>query len=330
MPSRRDQARRLTRDMKLIVTVDVEEEGLFKGQYSADHNPTTNVPCLRLLDELFLEWKIRPTLLLTYQVTLQHHLHGLLLDLCHRWHGELGSHLHHWNTPPVTELPFPDPVPAELVPPDLLAAKLDCLFESFQPLGVQPQAFRMGRFSLGPKVFSLLQRSQVLVDSSVAPLRTQYGGPQHLDAPVDPYFPDPSRITFPGNSRILEVPITIVPVHARVGGIFEKIRTRWNGSQELVGWLSGNVFSLPVQPVWTGLKRLKIATALHNRRGGKVLTLFFHSSELQPGNSPLHPTQDHVQSFLRKLHFFFQWLHDFTTVESLTLSDLRKRYSDHP
>jgi hypothetical protein len=37
-----------------------------------------------------------------------------------------------------------------------------------------------------------------------------------------------------------------------------------------------------------------------------------------------------VQSFLRKLHFFFQWLHDFTTVESLTLSDLRKRYSDHP
>jgi len=315
--------------MKLVVTVDVEEEGLFTGQYSPEYNPATNVPYLHLLDDIFVEWKIRPTLLVTYQVARREHLHGLLLDLCQRWNGELGSHLHHWNTPPLAKLPFPDPVPAELVPREILADKLGCLLDSFRPLGIQPHSFRMGRFSLGPRVFSLLQKSKILVDSSVAPLRIQYGGPQHLDAPTDPYFPDPGHPTTPGNSRILEVPITIVPVCLGVGAFLENIRTRWNGSQGLVGWLSANLFSLPLQPVWTGLNRLKIATALHQKRGGEVLTLFFHSSELQPGNSPLHPTEDHVQRFLRKLRLFFHWLHETTTVDSITLSDLRQSYAIH-
>ncbi len=308
--------------MKLVVTIDVEEEGLFQGKYDPFHAPTTNVSSLELLDEVFLKWNIHPTLLLTYHVARQSRLHEFLIDLAERWGGEIGAHLHHWNTPPIHPLPFPEPVPSECIPTQLLREKLDCLLEAFEPMCITPKSFRMGRFSFGPKMCALLQDSSIVVDSSVAPLRIQYGGPDHLTAPVDPYRPDPLDVSLPGHSRLLEVPITIAPIHPHVGRLLENIRRRWPGAEDAVGWLASRLCSIPVQPAWTGSMRLKIASALHLRRGGKVLTLFFHSSELSPAHNPLHPTARHVQLFIKKLDDFFQWLHRRTAVESLTLHQL--------
>src|SRR5208283_2204322 len=111
--------------MKLAVTIDVEEEGLFLGKYDSADVPVSNVP-------------------------------------------ELG--------------------------------KLD-LLEAFKPIGVTPVSFRMGRFNMGPKMFSILQRTGIRVDSSIAPTQSYYGGPDHRYTPWDPYFPDPSDLCGPGTSR---------------------------------------------------------------------------------------------------------------------------------
>ncbi|MGC8906445.1 MAG: hypothetical protein ACP5M0_03265 [Desulfomonilaceae bacterium] len=310
--------------MKLVVTIDVEEEGLFQGKYDPFHAETTNVSSLELLDDVFLKWNIHPTLLITYHVAKQRRLQEFLMGLAERWGGEIGAHLHHWNTPPIRPLPFPDPVPSECMPPELLREKLDSLFEAFEPMHIVPRSFRMGRFSFGPKMCALLEDSPIVVDSSVAPLRTQYGGPDHLTAPIDPYMPDPLDVTSFGRSRLLEVPITIVPIHPHVGRLLEKVRRRWPRTHAAVGWTASRLCSLPVQPAWTGIARLKIASALHLRRGGQVLTLFFHSSELSPAHNPLHPTVRHVQSFIKKLDTFFQWLNQRGQVECITLCQLRE------
>lgn len=313
--------------MKLVVTIDVEEEGLFRGRYDPFDAPTTNISSLELLNDVFLKWNIHPTLLLTYQVVKNKRLHEFFLRLSERWGAEIGAHLHHWNTPPIRPLPFTDPVPSELMPSELLREKLNCLLDAFQPLDILPRSFRMGRFSFGPKMLAILQDSPIAVDSSIAPLRIQYGGPHHLAAPIDPYFPNLANIMSLGGSRVLEVPITIVPIHSRIGYLLDKVHRGWPKADMALGWIASRLCSLPVQPAWTGSARLKIASALHLGRGGKVLTLFFHSSELAPGHSPLHPTSRHVKLFIKKLDGFFQWLNRYTAVECLTLQQLRNHCS---
>ncbi len=141
--------------MKLAVTIDVEEEGLFLGKYDSGDVPVSNVPELDRLDRLFRQWGIRPTLLVTYPV-IRHEPHQeLLFRLREKWSAEIGAHLHHWNTPPLESLPFPQPVPSELMPERLLQAKTENLLEAFKSMGIEPASFRMGRFNMGPKMFSV-------------------------------------------------------------------------------------------------------------------------------------------------------------------------------
>ncbi|MCX5863102.1 MAG: hypothetical protein WCG29_09195 [Desulfomonile sp.] len=313
--------------MKLLVTIDVEEEGLFRGIYERTDVQVSNVPALYKLDSIFREWGIHPTLLLTYQVVGFAPYGDLMADLKERWGAEIGAHLHHWNTPPLIDLPHRDPVPSELIPVEILQSKMNTLLEAFDAVGVSPVSFRMGRFNMGTRMFSVLEKTPILVDSSVAPLRREYGGPDHFAAQIDPYFPDPADIVRPGSSSILEAPITIVPLTPALGHYLEQLRTRAIFPDSMVSWVAPNLCSIPVQPVWTGLKRLKIAVDLHRRRGGQVLTIFFHSSELMPGISPQHPSPAHVDRFLQKLSRFFAWLHKSNSVESLTLSQLRSAYA---
>lgn len=315
--------------MKLAVTIDVEEEGLFLGNYDSGNVQVSNVPHLSKLDPLFSQWRIRPTLLATYPV-IRHEPHQeLLLRLREKWAGEIGAHLHHWNTPPLESLPFPQPVPSELMPEKLLQAKTENLLEIFESAGIAPVSFRMGRFNMGPKMFSALEKTGIQVDSSVAPTQKYYGGPNHRYAPSDPYFPDPTDLCGRGKSRILEVPITIVPFAPRVGLLLDAFRKKSPIAEKWVASIPLHLVALPAQPMWMGLRRLQASVLLHRKRGGKVLTIFFHSSELMPGGCPQHKTEADVERFLLKLRRFFSWLYDEIKPESITLSQIGEIYRGH-
>lgn len=222
-------------------------------------------------------------------------------------------------------LPFPQPVPSELMPERLLQAKTENLLEAFKPIGIEPASFRMGRFNMGPKMFSILQRTGIRVDSSIAPTQSYYGGPDHRYAPWDPYFPDPSDLCGTGASRILEAPITIVPLAPRLNLFLDRLR-RTAVPEKWVSRIPLHLGALPAQPMWMGLRRLQAAVLLHRKRGGEVLTMFFHSSELMPGGCPQHQTEADVERFLNKLSRFFSWLYTEVTPESLTLSQLGDIY----
>lgn len=314
--------------MKLVVTIDVEEEGLFSDCYDQHNNRVENVRHLVLLDSLFRQLDIRPTLLVTYPVINHAGNRSLMERLRRDWHAEVGAHLHPWNTPPLRRLPGKEPLPSEHIPADLLEEKLHRLLSSLRDADVVPTSFRMGRFNMGPRMFSVLERTDIRVDSSVAPMRLKYGGPDHLAANVDPYFADPSDPTRTGNSRILEAPVTILPVLPKLGRFLDGLRTRGRLPASWISWFAMNLGSFPAQPMWTGLNRLKAAARLHQLRGGKVLTIFFHSSELMPGGCPAHPTPRHVERFLGRLMAFLSWLRREIGVESVTLSELHPIYED--
>lgn len=312
--------------MKLAVTIDVEEEGLFLNRYDRGKTSVENIARLVRLDPIFHEWGIRPTLLLTYPVARNGRCADLLNELRERWQGEIGAHLHHWNTPPFVDLPHADPVPSDLIPEDVLASKLENLLSAIRNTGVSPTSFRMGRFNMGQRMFSVLETSSISVDSSVAPMRHYYGGPNHLAARTDPYFPNPKKPLDEGTSRILEAPVTILPALEGLGVVLEKWR-RWGPlSERWAPRFAMYLGSLAAQPMWTGFRRLQAAVRLHASRGGEVLTVFFHSSELMPGGCPQHRNAQDVDRFLAKLERFIAWLRRDMQAESITLSELGEFY----
>ena len=67
---------------------------------------------------------------------------------------------------------------------------------------------------------------------------------------------------------------------------------------------------------------MRLAAGLHRRRGGRVLTMFLHSSELFPGGSPQFPDAAAVDRLVAKLRDFLSWLVKRGPVTGLTLSGL--------
>ena len=77
-----------------------------------------------------------------------------------------------------------------------------------------------------------------------------------------------------------------------------------------------------IHPAWFPGFSMRLAAALHRRRGGRVLTMFLHSSELFPGGSPQFPDAAAVDRLVAKLRDFLSWLVKRGPVTGLTLSGL--------
>jgi hypothetical protein len=120
--------------------------------------------------------------------------------------------------------------------------------------------------------------------------------------------------------------MTIVPLTRRMGSWLEYLEQKSICPRKWISWIAMKPGSIPVQPAWVGLRRLKAGVKLHRMRGGQVLTIFFHSSELMPGGYPHHPTPASIDRFLEKLAAFFGWLQRDMGVESVTLSQLAESY----
>jgi hypothetical protein len=308
--------------MKLVISIDVEEEGLFFGHYPRTPPGVTNVAELERLAFIPREFGLPLTLLVTHQVARDPAACRVLTRWQDRFKAEIGVHLHPWNTPPFLDLPDPEPVPSERLPRELLRDKFASLIHQIQTnLEVTPRSFRMGRFDAGLKVWGLLPEFGLAVDSSVAPLTPKGAQAGHFLAPADPFV-----LQFPGISSqaLLEVPVTMVPV---VAGTPELVMRLAAVLPPAWGQRLRNSFryvaAVGVQPAWYPLASLQLAARLHRRRGGRVLTMFFHSSELKPGASRLFPTETAVQQFVGKIRTFLTWLLGTGPVEGVTLAELR-------
>ena len=308
--------------MRLVISIDVEEEGLFSGRYLRIPSGVENVKELRRLEFITSEFGFPLTLLTTYSVAVSPPCREILLYFRDFFRAEIGAHLHHWSTPPFQDLPYSEPVRSDLLPRPLLEAKFETLLASIRDnLGVIPQAFRMGRFDIGEMVFNLLPKFGLNVDSSVVPLRRISGGPDHFLAPADPFrcLPDPSR---PDNS-ILEVPLTMVALVRAAPQLVHQLASRIserNRNAVFTGFR--HIASAGIHPAWFPLQSMKLAARLHRSRSGRVLNMFLHSSELKPGASPSFPTERAVDSLVDKIRKFLSWLLRTGPVEGVTLSQI--------
>jgi len=82
------------------------------------------------------------------------------------------------------------------------------------------------------------------------------------------------------------------------------------------------VLAAGIHPVWYPLPSMRLAAKLHSRRGGRVLNMFLHSSELAVGGTPQFPDEAAVARLIGKIRVFLRWLQATGPVEGITLSDL--------
>jgi hypothetical protein len=305
----------------LMVSLDVEEEGLFGGTYDRRKYTVQNTACLKALDPL-CEQGIRPTLFCSYGVLTDARSKRELARLRDRFDAEIGAHLHHWNTPPLclngNDAALPDTtrrVSTAKLSTRLLAAKLKSLFDAgydFQAAALT--SFRMGRWDLRREHWALLAQAGVRCDASVRPLHGNGGGrPDHFDAPATPYW------IHAGQKKILEAPLTVTPllpplpdwISALPATASKKLRAsfcKWG--------------ALALLPVYHPLSIMRAITALYLARGGQFLSLTWHSSEMMPGGTPHIRDTATVKRLLKKIRAWLQWLRANYTVHSVTANDL--------
>ena len=315
--------------LRLLLSVDVEEEGLFRGRYPHASVTARNVADLWRIIPLLERFSLPVTLFCTHCVFQNPDACRALDALRGKARVEIGAHLHHWNTPPFIRDAEAGGdqdsyvYPAAL-PPDLFQRRMDALFQAGLAFSGQPLvSFRMGRWHLQRWHWPYLAERGVRVDASVRPLHRDPRGPDYFYAPAEPY-------SFSvGGASVIEAPLTCIPLYAKLprqlglleraaaGGKFSRIAQGLHHS--LPYW--GAPALLPVRhPLWL-LKRI---AGLHLARGGRFLSFTWHSSELMPGGVPHMPDERAVSALCGKLESFVAWLHRHWSIVGMTAGDLTR------
>lgn len=296
----------------VLISLDVEEGGLFSGRYPRRSLDLDNVRRLRELEPLWRYMDLPLTLFCAHSVFADPAASREVLWMRDHCGAEVAAHLHHWSTPPLggeTE----KPERTHLLDRDLLARKLDNLLTAGGDLNGTPLvSFRMGRWDLKSELWPLLLERGIKVDSSICPLRAFSGGADHFLAPADPYW-----AILPAG-KLLEAPITQIPISRGCASLWHKLLGKnrtWLDKFHFWGAMSAN-------PLWHNDQIMRLATRLHVLRGGKVLSFFWHSSEMRPGDSPHIPSKEAAEKLLGRIFSFCRWLKTSFDIQGITASQL--------
>jgi peptidoglycan/xylan/chitin deacetylase (PgdA/CDA1 family) len=319
--------------VSVLVTIDTEEDNWYPAKDGVSVENIRGVPGLQAL---FDRHGIRPTYLTTYQVIVRPWAAEMLADIHRSNRGELGAHLHAWNTPPCPEAVTPETISLRTLPAEKQQAKLATLTETIRSAtGIRPTSFRAGRWSIAPTTVRVLAEAGYLTDSSVLPYvswRSVPDGPRFFRAPVGPY-----RINGDGD---VETPVAggaIVEVPPTVG--FTRwpwpLWSRWDRLARAVGLhplhLPGVLARLGVLDrislslEETPLDRLLRLTDVALANGHAILNLFMHSVSLLPGWSPFVPTAAARDALLERIDGYFAALRRRCSIEPVTLAEVGER-----
>ena len=169
------------------------------------------------------------------------------------------------------------------LPEDIEFEKMRALTELFKKsFGYYPASFRAGRFSARGNTISALERLGYKIDTSVTPHvvwadATRERPVDFSTAPEQPYFASSENICRPSpESRLLEVPITIIQVRRFFRRRELWLRPKYSSPQEL----------------------LRIIDSLSAKDDNCVLNMMFHNVELVPGKSPYNRTEEDCRQHL--------------------------------
>jgi hypothetical protein len=258
-------------------------------------------------------------------------------DVLAREAGEIGMHLHAWDSPPLIPLTPDDNLHHPYLieyPEDQMREKVWVMTHALEDtFGVKPTSHRAGRWSFDERYARILVDHGYLVDCSVTPHMSwkkdlgdpaRTGGTDFSAFPDTPYFLDLDDISRPGDSRLLEVPVTVIPHrHSLLGSAI----TRALKVNRLGTRVANRLFPLRtwLYPGRRNRRRLLRIVSAARREQPLHLELTLHSSELMPGGSPTFPTRESIELWYETLEELFEVARGI--FEGATLSEFYEFYS---
>ncbi len=268
-----------------IITLDTEGDNLWSRPRTVTTRNAASLPAFQALAEKF---GFRPTWLVNWEMAHAPACREFLQDVLARGTGEVGLHLHAWDTPPLESLTGDDsqhhPFLGEY-PEPLMRAKMERLAGALEDAFQQPlRSHRAGRWAFDGRIARWLREHGFTADCSVCPgidWRSTKGdpqgtgGPDYRGAPSEPYYLDERNVikpaTSPTTSAVLEVPMTIGQPRANLTGFVVEAFSKRHY------WLRPNGRN-------GAALRERVDEAVADGRAHLMVML--HSSELMPGGSP--------------------------------------------
>jgi hypothetical protein len=313
----------------LIVSIDTEEDN---WHLSRDRVTVKNIAELPRLAMFFDRLGVRPTYFTTYQVAVDPCAAEVLRQVATGSRGEIGAHLHPWNTPPLTEACAPRNSMLKNLPSELQLAKLQRLTTTLNEVfGVAPKAFRAGRYGLGRDTVAALARCGYGVDSSVTPFvswENYDDGPSFVGAPLVPYRLAPDRdVTEPApDGDLLEIPLSSgfnrgpFSFWDPARRFFEAAPCRWFHVAGLAS-RTGLVSRIVLSPEMASVAEMLTLSRRLLEHGVRHLHLSWHSPSLRPNLSPFVGTAADVERLYSTVEAYVEGLSRMTRVTFATVSE---------
>ncbi len=276
-------------DRFFIITIDTEGDNLWDRSKSLT---TDNARYLSRFQALCDKFSFYPTYLTNYEMAQCPEFQELAQDILRRNTGEIGMHLHAWDSPPPFSLTENDnyhhPYLIEY-PFDVMAQKIRYMTNLLEDLfGQKMVSHRAGRWAFDEQYARILIENGYKVDCSVTPHKSwedckgdpnKNGGTDYSGFPEYAYFLNSDDISKEGDSALLEVPVTIM-----------------QNDQNQSCWL---------RPMQNNLQDMLyvIDTAVEEKR--LYLEFMIHSSELMPAGSPTFPSHKDIEYLYEMLAIIF-------------------------
>lgn len=310
-----------------LITIDTEGDNLWRNRSGLV--TTNNAGYLSRFQQLCEKYGFKPSWLTNYEMAIDPVYQEFARDVIARAQGEVGMHLHAWNSPPEYKLTDDDwhfqPYLIEYPVEEMrrkIAFMTQLLEETFQ---TKMLSHRAGRWAFDERYAQLLIEFGYQVDCSVTPgvnWRFSSGAPQgkggtdYTHFPRQAYYLDAEDISRAGSSALLEVPMSI---HYKHSGLMNSVKQgydRLRGKQRSpsVHWLrptGGNV----QQMIHVAEKTLVT--------GSDYVEFMLHSSEFMPDGSPTFKDEADIDSLYADLEQLFSWLQSRTV--GMTLAEYAER-----
>jgi hypothetical protein len=306
----------------LVVTIDTEEEGLFGSEFPRGGQRCENVLRLPRIHEVFRRVGAVPTYLVDHPVACDEAASDTLRALASDGPTEIGAHMHPWCTPPFTDADRRTTY-AHQLPTAVQEAKLRRLCALLaQRFGVWPTSYRAGRWAFDRSSIPALEAVGIRVDGSVNPLwwTGGAGGPMFVQAPLRPYRLHRDDATRPGQSGVVEVPLSKL-VTVPLGAHLERV-LRWVGPRPGLKRAFEALGLASLRPELYGLRTLRRVADAVARRGLPVFQLMIHSSAARPGATPYVRTERELDRFVGRLESILSYIRSRYDPLPLRLSDV--------
>ncbi len=293
-----------------LITIDTEGDLIWQRPTKIETHNARYLPRFQQLCERF---GFKPTWLTNYEMAMSDEYREFGRDVLARGTGEIGMHLHAWNSPPETPLTTNDYHHQPFLidyPPEQVTRKVEFMTRLLEDrFDVRMLSHRAGRWAMNAHYARLLIEHGYRVDCSVTPTWSWRktpgapggnGGSDYSRCPSDAYFLDPDDFTRPGSSPLLELPMTIDAVHPALIGLQDSPLARL---PVLRRFILGRRWLRPVQGNLPKLLRLVEGRAA---RGEPYLEFMLHSSELMPGGSLIFPDGSSIERLYDDLTQLFE------------------------